>query len=148
MEWTRSKMVLPDGTPKGMMLVLEERGVNTKGMKAPQLREKLKSYNDFQNPKTLLEDLVESRGHLCYFYPKYHCEMSPIELVWCHAKRHTRAYANGSIVRLRKLVPEGLDNVTKEQIKILFRLCREYERIYREEQRIKIYKSHRRVRIK
>ena len=33
-------------------------------------------YDDFQNPKTLLEDLVESRGNLCYFYPKYHCEMS------------------------------------------------------------------------
>ena len=44
------KMVFPDGTTKGMKLVLEERGVNTKGMKAPQLREKLKSYDDFQNP--------------------------------------------------------------------------------------------------
>ena len=147
-------MVYPNGTPKGMKAVLEERGVNTKGMKAPQLKEKLKSYSDFQNPKTLLEDLIESRGHLCVFYPKYHCELSPIELVWCHAKRHTRAYANGSIVRLRTMVPEGLDGVTTEQIKKFFRLCRQYEHIYREgylgkevEQQIKKYKSHRRVSI-
>ena len=150
------RMVLPDGTPKGMKKVLEERGVDTMGMKAPQLREKLKTYEDFQNPKTLFEDLVESPGHLCHFYPKYHCELSLIELVWCHAKRHTRAYANGSIVRPRQLVPEGLNNVTKEQnlIKKFFRLCREYERVYREghtgkevEDKIKIYKSHRRVSI-
>jgi len=41
-------------------------------MKAPDTREKLKSYPDFQNAATLLEDLVHSRGHLCVFYPKYH----------------------------------------------------------------------------
>ena len=88
------------------------------------------------------------------FYPKYHCELSPIELVWCQAKKYTRAYANGSIVRLRKLVPDGLNNVTTDQIKKFFRLCRDYERAYREghtgkdvEQVIKVYKSHRRVSI-
>ena len=145
-------MVYRDGTPKGMKAVLEERGVDTRNMKAPDMREKLKSYPDFQNATTLLEDLVHSRGHLCVFYPKYHCELSPIELVWCIAKKYTRAYANGSIVRLRKLVPEGLDSVTTEQIKKFFRLCRDYERVYREgltgkavEERIKVYKSHRRV---
>ena len=147
-------MVYPDGTPKGMKAVLQERGVHTKGLKAADMRERLKTYEDFQNPKTLLEDLVESRGHLCVFYPKYHCELSPIELVWCQAKKYTRAYANGSIVRLRKLVPDGLNNVTTDQIKKFFRLCRDYERAYREghtgkfvEQVIKVYKSHRRVSI-
>ena len=145
-------MVKPDGTAKGMKAVLQERGVDIKGMKAPDMRAKLKTYSDFANPKTLLEDLVESRGHICEFYPKYHCELSPIELVWCQAKKHTRAYANGSIVRLRTLVPEGLDGVQTELIKKYFRLCRDYEKAYREghtgkavEQRVKYYKSHRRV---
>lgn len=116
------------------------------------MRAKLKTYPDFANPKTLLEDLVESRGHICEFYPKYHCELSPIELVWCQAKKYTRAYANGSIVRLRTLVPEGLDSVQTELIKKFFRKCRDYEKAYREghtgkaiEQRVKVYKSHRRV---
>ena len=47
---------------------------------------------------------------------------------------------------------EGLDSVTTEQIKKFFRLCRDYERVYREgltgkgvEERIKVYKSHRHV---
>lgn len=145
-------MVKEDGTPKGMKAVLQERGVDVKGMKAQDMRAKLKTYPDFANPKTLLEDLVESRGHICEFYPKYHCELSPIELVWCQAKKYTRAYANGSIVRLRTLVPEGLDSVQTELIKKFFRKCRDYEKAYREghtgkaiEQRVKVYKSHRRV---
>ena len=61
-------------------------------------------------------------------------------------------YAIGSIVRLRKMVPEGLDSVSKEMIKKFIRLCRDYERAYREghtgkavEAQVKIYKSHRRV---
>ena len=83
------------------------------------------------------------------FFPKFHCELSVIERVGCHSKKHTRAYANGSIVRLRRLVPEGLDSVTTDMIKKFFRTCREYEKAYREglsgkdvESRVK---THRRV---
>ena len=152
--WNGEKqtLVFDDGTPKGMKAILRERGVDTRGMRAAEMRATLKGHEDFQQAKTLLEDLIEGRGHLCIFYPKYHCELSPIELVWCHAKKHTRAYANGSIVRLRQLVPEGLDNVSTELIQKFFRLCRDYENAYREghtgkavEARIKVYKSHRRV---
>ena len=35
-------MVLPDGQAKGMELVLQERGVDTTGMKADAMRAKLK----------------------------------------------------------------------------------------------------------
>ena len=75
-----------------------------------------------------------------------------MSLYGARQKKHTRAYANGSIVRLRKIVPEGLDSVKTELIKKYFRLCRDYEKAYREgltgkavEQRLKVYKSHRRV---
>ena len=40
-------MVLPDGQPKGMRLVLEER-VNTRGMNAAKMREKLNKFDDFK----------------------------------------------------------------------------------------------------
>lgn len=86
------------------------------------------------------------------FYPKFHCELSPIERVWCQAKKYTRAYADGTITRLRKIVPEGLDSVTLCQIHKFFRTCRDYEKAYQDggsgkdvEERVKIYKSHRRV---
>ena len=37
-------MVLPDGRPKGMKMVLQERGVDTKGMNAQKMRETLSKY--------------------------------------------------------------------------------------------------------
>ena len=61
------------------------------------------------------------------YFPKFHCELNAIERVWYHSKKHKRAYVNGSIVRLHRLVPEGLDNVTTDMIK---RICREYEKAY------------------
>ena len=40
------KMTLPDGTAKGMKMVLQER-VNVVGMNAEKMRQKLKEYSDF-----------------------------------------------------------------------------------------------------
>ncbi len=75
------QMAFPDGEAKGMKAILEERGVDTKRMKAADTRAILKSHPDFQNQKTLLEEFVEGRGHICLYYPKFHCELSPIERV-------------------------------------------------------------------
>ena len=44
-------LVLPDGQAKGTKLVLQERGVDTTGMKADAMRAKLKTYSDFKNQK-------------------------------------------------------------------------------------------------
>ena len=146
------KLVDDEGVPKGMKAILKERNIDITGMKVHELRENLKKFPDFANHKTLLEEYVEQRGHICLYYPKFHCELSPIERVWCQSKQYTRKHANGSIVRLRQIVPEGLDSVTVEQIKKYFRTCRDYERAYREgvtgkavEEQVKVYKSHRRV---
>ena len=110
---------------------------------------KLKTCSDFKNQKkTLLKEYIEGRGHLCLLYPKFHCELSEIERVWCHSKKHTRAYPNGSTVRLREIVPKGLDSVSTEMIQKFFRTCKDYEHAYREgligkavEDRVKVYKS-------
>ena len=145
-------MVLPDGRPKGMKLVLQEKGVNTQGMNAAKMRETLNKYEDFANKRSLLEEIVESRGHLCMFYPKYHCEFNPIERCWCHAKKHTRAHATGFMLRLRKTVHEGLDSCTPELIKKFMRKSEDYVGVFREgstcwnvDQTVKEYKSHRHV---
>ena len=143
------QMVDESGVPKGMCIVLEERGVNTVGMKVKDMRDMLKSFPDFKSQKTILEDYIEGRGHICMYFPKFHCELNPIERVWCQSKKYTRAYADGTIRKLRKIVPEGLDSVTLEQIRKYFATCREYERAYMEgrtgrevEERVKLYKSH------
>ena len=61
------RMILDDGRPKGMKVVLKERGVDTHGMNAEKMREKLNTYEDFKIQKTILEEYVEQRGHL-YVY--------------------------------------------------------------------------------
>ena len=126
------EMTLPDGTPKGLRIVLEERGVNTCGMNAKKMREILATHEDFSSQKTILEELVESQSHICLFLPRFHCELNPIERVWCHSKKHNRANVNGSITRLRDILPHAFDSCSPELIKKFFRTCREYEKAYHE----------------
>jgi hypothetical protein len=42
---------------------------------------------DFVEPKSQLEELAERRGHLTFFYPKYHCELNHFENYWGWSKR-------------------------------------------------------------
>ena len=50
------QMVLLDGRPKGMKMVLQERGVDTNGMNAEKMRETLSKYPDFANSKTIVQE--------------------------------------------------------------------------------------------
>ena len=59
------KVVLPDSTPKGMKMVLQESGVDVNGMNAAKMREKLNTYSDFSTQKNIL---VESEGHICLYF--------------------------------------------------------------------------------
>ena len=65
--WFKKKMVLPDGNPKGMKLVLQERGVNVKGMNAEKNERNFK-YPNFINQKNILQEFVESKGHICIYF--------------------------------------------------------------------------------
>jgi len=44
------------------------------------------SQPNFANQKPQLLEAIESHGHLCDFYPKYHCEMNFIKQYWGAAK--------------------------------------------------------------
>jgi hypothetical protein len=97
---------LPDGKPqdfywsngdfKGMGQILKERGLWTNGLKADCKQSSknneccchhiLFNQPDFVKQKSALEELIESRGHLCDFYPKFHCELNFIEQYWGAAK--------------------------------------------------------------
>ena len=144
--------------PKGMRQILEERGVNTRGMKAEQMREVLGSHPDFKNEKSSIERfLLEERKHIVYMLPKYHCELNPIERVWAQAKRYTKAYCKYSIVSLRKTITPALESASLESMHKHFRKVRHYMFAYLEgipggsdlEELVKKYKkeikSHRRI---
>jgi hypothetical protein len=45
---------------------------------------------DFTGQKPAIVELIESQGHLVFFYPKFHCELNFIEQCWGCAKYHFR----------------------------------------------------------
>jgi hypothetical protein len=115
------------------------------------------SQADFLEAKTLLEEAIVARGHICRLLPKYHCELAECEWLWVIIKRHLRKHSTGSIVALRKQLPEAIALVTQDNVQSFFRIVDRYEAAYRDgvaageevEQRIAALRgqrrSHRRV---
>ena len=147
------RLVDDKGVPKGMKAILEERGVDTSKMKAPDMRLVLGGMHDFKYERTKLEKYLKERDHRVIFIPKFHCELNPIERVWGEAKRYTRSHCDYTFATLDKTVGPALDSVGIGKIQKYFRKVREYMQAYRDghsagpalESAVKSYKSHRRV---
>lgn len=75
----------------------------------------MSKHKDFVEQKTILEEMVEKRGHICLF-SEIPLRINPIERNWCHSKKEARKYANGNIVRLRQIIPNALKSVSIELI--------------------------------
>ena len=112
------------------------------------MRTILSNHEDFATEKTQVEHYVNGRGLQCYFLPKFHCELNPIERVWGQSKVYCRAHTNFTLVKLRQILNPALDSVTVDLIRKYFRKAREYERAYLEgkkagkevEAAVKLYK--------
>ena len=74
---SNQSMVLADGTPKGMKLVLQERGVDTRGLNAEKMREILSNHEDFKKQKTIIEELVQSVDILVFFSLNFIANSTP-----------------------------------------------------------------------
>lgn len=146
-----------DGVPKGLRVVLQERGINTGVIKGDDLRIILANHPDFKYEKSRVERFLSDKGHIVYLLPKYHCELNPIERVWAQAKRYTRAYCKYTFPSLRNNILPAMESVSLESIKKHFIKIRHYMYAYLEEvpagseleKRVKKYKaiikSHRRI---
>ena len=72
---------------------------------------------DFVNQKTQIEELVTSRGHLCDFYPKYHCEVNFIKQYWGTVKLYYRNQPlTSTITEMEHKVIDSIDQVPLTQI--------------------------------
>ena len=49
---------------------------------------------DFVTEKPKLQTIIEEAGHKCYFLPKFHCELNPIEMYWGWVKICMYFYAS------------------------------------------------------
>jgi hypothetical protein len=104
-------MTLPDGTPKGLRTVLMERGGWVPGMSVAEARAAVADYPDFRAQKEWLRETVENTGHLIDYYPKFHCELNYIEMVWAYCKAKLRRSCTYNFHDLVVKLPETLHDV-------------------------------------
>jgi len=116
---------------KGMEIIIQERGLwPDKGLNAQCegfkcvpgktnccCRRLLFTQPDFVAQKSHLEELITSRGHICDFYPKYHCELNFIEQYWGAAKfRYRSTPKTSDIDEMEQNVIACLEEIPQLQI--------------------------------
>jgi len=119
---------------KGMEQIIRERGLwppsgtllaQCEGFKCEGgrtdccCRRLLFSQPDFINQRSRLEEFITSRGHICDFYPKYHCELNFIEQYWGAVKFRYRGFGTrpSNINEMEKRVLKCLDDIPILQIR-------------------------------
>ena len=107
---------------------------------------------DFLAQKCALQEIIEEAGHVCIFYPKFHCELNFIERYWGKAKYYTRENYNYSWSGLQQIVPISLESVNLIIIRKFAQHAWCYMNVYRKgisgklaEYAVKKYKGHRRI---
>jgi hypothetical protein len=116
---------------KGMEQIIHEHGlwperglpVECASPKRPEgsasccCRHLLYTQLDFASQKPLLQEYINLCGHLCDYYPKYHCELNFIEQYWGVAKLqfHVAGHARTLNEMERKMLG-CLDDVPLKQI--------------------------------
>ena len=133
------KMVFPPDHPhfpnqaKGMKEVVSEWGIDTKNMigrckgrcnlEKPDccLKRVLELQADFLEQKSLVQEVIEAKGHICIFLPKFHCELNFIEIFWGRVKKYLRDHCDYTFDTLKENMPTALASVDIQTI-----LCWEY----------------------
>lgn len=123
------------GQFKGVTKILEERGIDTTGLKLQCSQSKCKTlaqgevqsccarrilFNqpDFMEQKSSLEELAEAHGCSVLLLPKFHCELNPIEQCWGCAKRVYRQFPpSKSKADLKANMLASLNSVPIESIR-------------------------------
>jgi len=114
--------------PKGMKQVLIERGLwsNNLQMKCGSCdadstqccaRRILDLQPDFKEQWSLVQEVIESAGHLCIFLPKFHCELNFIEFFWGAVKKYLRENCDYTFETLKTNLPCALASVGVQTIR-------------------------------
>lgn len=78
----------------------------SRDIKLIELREKASLHPAFSSV-TKLEKLAKKHGVKIIWCPKYHCELNPIEGLWCYSKRFVRENNDRSFNKLFDLIQES-----------------------------------------
>jgi hypothetical protein len=115
--------------PKGMKAVLTERGLFQSGLHgkcqkcdgdndACCNKHILELQPDFQDQKSLVQQVIEAAGHLCIFLPKFHCELNFIEFFWSAMKKYLRDNCDYTFATLKENMPKALASIQLSTIQL------------------------------
>ena len=158
------------GKPKGIKAVLLKRGCwndkihgkcssrcNSDPTESCCNKWILEHQPDFQEQQSLVQETIESLGHLCIFLPKFHCELNFIEFFWGKVKKYIRDNCDNSFNTLKANIPLALKSVDLHTIHLWEHCSHRWMDAYRsgletKEAQVQVqkfsstkYKSHRRV---
>lgn len=95
------------GKSKGLRQISSELGYEIENnMRLNNLKILLSNHPAF-SPEKNLEILAKKYGHRVIFLPKFHCELNPIEGLWCYLKQYIRARTNQKFPKLVELMIEA-----------------------------------------
>jgi transposase len=111
MEETTLELFFKDGPlagkSKGLKVIAEELGYDLpEKIKLKEIKELLKDHPAF-NSETKLESLAEKYNKKIVYCPKYHCELNPIEGLWCFMKWNIRAHTDQRYQTMLNLIDES-----------------------------------------
>lgn len=76
----------------------------------------LKHQPDFQQQKSLIQELIEAVGHLCIFLLKFHCELNFIKFFWGVVKRYLCKNRDYIYDTLKENIPKAMEFIKLEVI--------------------------------
>jgi hypothetical protein len=143
------KMQRADGVQKGIKTILIEREEWEPGMvllckacedplfTGPKVykccsRTLLASHEDFKQSVPWLQEVAAARGHDIFFFPKFHCELNFIEMIWAYIKAHLRKICTFSFKDLQLTLPQALKDMPLSFMKKASRHCFRFMSAYRE----------------
>ena len=125
-------MVFPDGTVKGLRTILTERGNWGYTRRIDAARATLAAYPDFTEQGEWLHETVTNAGHSIDYYPKFHCELNYIEMVWAFCKQQLRRRCTYSFPDMRTALPNTLHEVPFAFHRRALRHCTRFMTGYRQ----------------
>lgn len=78
----------------------------------------LELQSDFQDQRSLIQEVIEEAGHECIFLPKFYCELNPIEFFWGSVKRYTRERCDCTFQTLKEKLPKAMESVELKTIRL------------------------------
>ena len=66
---------------------------------------------DFKNQKSLVQEVIMGKGHLCISLPKFHCELNFIEFFWGSVKWYLYKHYDMTFETLKANMPAALNSV-------------------------------------